>query len=480
MNKLIKNYIYNVLYQIFLVIVPLITAPYLTRVLSVSSLGVYDYINSIISVITTFGMIGLHSYGYREIAYVRNDKEKVSEVFTQIFILRIILLVLISIFYLPFSFFSNNRIYFLIQYALIISQFIDVSWVFIGFEELGIVSFRNFIAKLLTVFGIFIFVKSDEDLWIYFAIFAFVTLFTVISIFPLLKKYVSFSNIKIKGTFLHIMPSIKLFIPQVATVLYLQFDKIMLKNITHSSAQVAYYSYAEKIINIPLAIILALGTVMMPRFANLYSNGNDKEIQKYITKTIKFAMFLAIPMMFGLSSISLKMIPWYLGKKYMLSAYAIIIISPICIINALTNIFGSQYLTAINCTKGLTISYYGAAVANVILNALLIPHFDFFGAALATVICSFISLLIQIYYVKKNLNFDGIFINIMKNIISSIIMTFIIIVISSHMEISPVSTLIEVAVGIITYLTFNFILKEEMFEYSLMFVKQIIKRGDKK
>ena len=118
-------------------------------------------------------MIGLHSYGYREIAYVRNDKEKVSEVFTQIFILRIILLVLISIFYLPFSFFSNNRIYFLIQYALIISQFIDVSWVFIGFEELGIVSFRNFIAKLLTVFGIFIFVKSDEDLWIYFAIFAF-------------------------------------------------------------------------------------------------------------------------------------------------------------------------------------------------------------------------------------------------------------------------------------------------------------------
>ena len=162
----------------------------------------------------------------------------------------------------------------------------------------------------------------------------------------------------------------------------------MLKNITHSSAQVAYYSYAEKIINIPLAIILALGTVMMPRFANLYSNGNDKEIQKYITKTIKFAMFLAIPMMFGLSSISLKMIPWYLGKKYMLSAYAIIIISPICIINALTNIFGSQYLTAINCTKELTISYYGAAVANVILNALLIPHFDFFGAALATVICS--------------------------------------------------------------------------------------------
>ena len=226
----------------------------------------------------------------------------------------------------------------------------------LGFEDLKIVSLRNFIAKFITVIGIFLFVNDDNDLWLYFALFSFTTLVTCISVYPLAKKYVLFVKVDIKKIVSHISGSIKLFIPQVATLLYLQFDKVMLKAFTDSTAQVAYYSYAEKIINIPLAVITALGTVMMPRFANLHSNNDREAISNYLMKTIRFALFLAVPMMIGLAVISDGFIPWYLGNEYIVSATVIVVLSPVCILNALANILGAQYLTAVDKTKELTVS----------------------------------------------------------------------------------------------------------------------------
>lgn len=470
MNRLVKNYIYNVLYQIFLIVVPLITAPYLTRTLSSSALGVYDYINSVISIITTFGLIGLQSYGYRQIAYFRDNKVAVDKEFSSIYFLRIIIFVIISCIYLPLSSRSPYSRFYFIQYALIAAQFLDISWVFIGFEDLKIVSLRNFWAKCLTVVRIFLFVKSDDELWVYFALFAFITLITALSVYPVMAKYVSFSKVKIEEIVSHIGGSIKLFIPQVATILYMQFDKIMLKGITGSTEQVAYYSYAEKIINIPLAVITALGTVMMPRLANLYSNNEKKAIENYLIKTIQFALFLAIPMMLGLSAIADGFIPWYLGTEYSISAKIIIVLSPICIFNALSNILGAQYLTAVNKTKELTIAYYCAALTNIIINAILIPKLKCTGAALATVFCSFISVIVQMYFVRKEISFKGIAKNIIKILVSSICMTIIIVLIKTLLKVSVLATFLEILIGCLCYGGMVILLKEE----NVIFIMNII------
>lgn len=471
MNRLVKNYIYNVLYQIFLIIVPLITAPYLTRMLSSNALGIYDYINSITSIITTFGLIGLQSYGYRQIAYHRDNKLDASKEFTSIFLLRLLLLIVISVFYIPIAGRSDYRVYFYIQYALIVAQFLDVSWIFIGFEDLKVVSMRNFAAKFLTVIGIFLCVKSDNQLWVYFALFAFTTLVTTISVYPLMKKYIQFVRVDIKQIVSHIWGSAKLFIPQVATLLYLQFDKIMLKELTGSTAQVAYYSYAEKIINIPLAVVTALGTVMMPRLANLYSNDNKNAIQSYLLITVQFAMFLAIPMMVGLATIADGFIPWYLGEEYIISAKAIMVLSPICVFNALSNIFGAQYLTAVNKTKELTIAYYSTAAINIILNAVLIPTFAYLGAAIATLVSSFTSILVQYYYVRQEIKFIGIRKNIIKVILSAGAMMFTLFVLKMLLPISAISTFIEILVGGIIYLIMTVLLGESTvnkFKYMIM------------
>lgn len=472
MNKLIKNYIYNLSYQIFLIIVPLITAPYLTRILSSKALGIYDYINSMISIITTFGLIGLQSYGFRQIAYCRDNKDRVSKEFSSILILRFILLAIITVVYIPVSNISEYRVYYIIQYALIFAQFIDVSWVFIGFEDLKIVSFRNFFAKFITVIGIFVLLRDDTDLWKYFAVFDLSTLFTTLSVYPILKKYVSFTKINWIDIRKHIIPSVKLFIPQVATLLYLQFDKVMLKYLTEEASQVAYYSYAEKIINIPLAIITALGTVMMPRFANLYSNSNKNTIADYLIKTINFAMFLAIPMMVGLAAIASGFMPWYLGEEYSISATVIVVLSPICVLNALANVLGAQYLTAVNKTKELTISYYSAAFINLVINAVLIPYWGCIGAAIATVLCSFVSIIIQLLYVTKDISLRTADRNILKNVIASIPMVVCILYGKSLMDISAISTFIEVVLGGILYIVCSLLLKES----NCMYIMRKIKR----
>lgn len=471
MNKLVKNYIYNTLYQIFLIVVPLITAPFLTRTLSSNSLGIYDYVNSIVSIITTFGLLGLQSYGYRQIAYFRDNKLLANKEFSSIFQLRVLLLAIITIIYLPVVCQLEYKNFFLIQYALIAAQFLDVSWVFIGFEDLGIVSFRNFIAKFITVVGIFIFIKDDSGLWIYFALFAFITLITTISIYPMMRKHVRFQKTNIKESFKHLVPTTKLFIPQIATLLYLQFDKIMLKQITESASQVAYYAYAEKIINIPLAVITALGTVMMPRLANLHSNNNKEVISQYLKKTIEFAMFLSIPMMAGLIAISKGFIPWYLGEEYLASAIAIVVLSPLCILNALTNILGAQYLTAINKTNVLTIAYYSAAIINIVLNAILIPHYGYIGAAIATVVCSLVSVIIQYIYVRKEIALTGILKQIAKNTLSAVVMFVATSLIAKIAPVTIWATALEIAVGCISYVAVSFVLKDEIL--SFVFKKSI-------
>ena len=213
MSKIVRNYLYNVSYHIFLIIVPLITAPYLARVLSSESLGIFSYINSVVSVITTFGILGLQSYGFRQIAYDRDDANALNRTFSSIYELRVILLLIITAVYIPISLFSKYKQYFLIQYALIAAQFIDISWLFIGLEDLKIVSLRNFLAKFLTVIGIFIFVKEDRDLWVYFALFAFITLITAVSVYPIAKKHVVFRFQKMSSIVHHIVPVVKLFIP---------------------------------------------------------------------------------------------------------------------------------------------------------------------------------------------------------------------------------------------------------------------------
>ena len=473
MKKLMKNYLYNLIYQVFLVIVPLITAPYLAKTLGAKALGTYSYICCVSSIIRNLGFIGLISYGSREIAYSRIESKKMNKVFVDINMLRWILLVVISVPYWILIIRSSLRLYFCIQYILILATFIDISWLMIGLEEMKIVALRNFSAKLLTVIGIFIFVKDSEDLWLYFAIFAVVTLLTSLSLFSQLKKYVQYEKPDLRSVSKHVKGSVLLFLPQIATLMYLQVDKIMLKTLANTS-QVAYYDQAEKIVSIPLALITALGTVMMPRLATYFAKKNYKEIEKAIQMVIKFALFASLPMMFGLMAISGTLIPWFLGNDFLPVSSAIFIIAPIIVFNSLANVSGNQYFTATNQTKILTISYVVAAILNIIINGLTIPKWQYKGAAIATLLSALISVIIQYAVMRKQIKIGKAFSNSIKYFIASIVM-FVFCYSLRRMGNIWYVTILQILIGMGIYIVILWILKDEMLRKTF----SILKKGKK-
>lgn len=476
MNNLIKNYIYNILYQLFIIIVPLFTAPYLARILGATQLGIYSYINSISTIITTVGLIGLNNYGIRQIAYIRNNKSKLFELFYELMILRIVLCIITTIIYLIFIIYSPYKRYFILQYFLILATFLDISWLFIGIENMKIVVFRNFIAKFINVISIFIFVRKENDLWIYIFSFSMITLITTISLYKKLDTNITKTDVKFKNIYKHIVPSIRLLLPQVSILLYMQLDKVMIKVLTNGTDAIAFYDQGQKIIMIPLALITALSTVMMPRLANEFCNKNFENMNNYLYKIIRFSLFAAIPMTIGIASISSNLIPWYLGKEFYSVINIIIILSPTIIINSLANISGNQFFTATNQTNIMTIAYASSAIINIIINYFFIPIYGYIGATFANLFSSTIAVIIQYYYLNKQVKIYKAIKSGFKYLFVSLIMGLIIVFLGTIMASTIITTSIQIIFGIFIYLGILALIKDEMFIFIL---NKILKSLDK-
>jgi len=465
MSKIIKNYIYNTIYQLLVLVVPIITAPYLARVLGAEKLGIYGYIISASTIIVSVGSLGIYSYANREIAYRRDNKEKLSQAFWEIIIIRIILFFVTSLLYFVIAFITSFTNYFMLYYFWLIANFADVSWVFVGLEKMKIPVIKNILAKLITVIGIFLLVKSEEDLWLYISLISLSTFISNLIIYPQLKDYIfkpNFGQFSKKIFKKHLIGSLYLFLPQMATIIYLNLDKIMIKNITGVNQQVGFYQQAEKIINIPLALLTGLSTVMMPRIANEYKKGNDQNINNYLSKALSFTLMLAFPMSIGIGVISFGFIPWFLGKEFTPSIIALIILSPIIITNALSGISGKQFLTATNQMHVLFKSHFLAVIINISLNFFLIPRFGFKGAAISSLISSVLSVLVQFNYMLKQINFKKLWENSFRYLIFSIIMGVIICLFIPNLSSEPSLTLFQIMLGGGTYFLFLIISKDEL------------------
>ena len=475
MSKLIKNYIYNLIYQIFVIIVPLITIPYLARVLHSENLGIYSYVTSCASVINTIGLLGFYNYGDRQVAYTRDNKEELSATFSELMSIRMILCIISTITYIIWAINSEYTGYFFVYYPWLLTGFLDISWFFAGVEDMGPMVFKNFMIKLLNIILILVFVKSEDDLWKYFALVAGVTLLANLSMYVQLKGKGIHYTFTLANTKNHLVSAVLLFLPQLASVFYLQVDKVMLKWLSGDASQVAFYDQAEKIVNIPFAVVTALSVVMMPRIANEFKKGNTESIQGYIYKSARFALMISIPILFGLDAIADNFIPWYLGGEYLAVIQAIWIISPIIITNTLVNVAGTQYLTATDQTKILTISNACAAMMNVILNTVLIPHYGFYGAAIATFFSSLCCVAIQLHSMNKNVKIWPILRGCWKYLVSAVVMFIILRFINLYISNSVAFTVLLIISGCVVYFGILILMKDEFFKNVVSTLKNYLK-----
>lgn len=480
-NSVKRNYIYNLLYQILTIIIPLITTPYLSRVLGAENIGIYSFTISITTYFILFGSLGVAIYGQREIAYVQNDISKRSKIFFEIIFMRCITLgVSLFIFYITFCLKGQYSIYYKILIFEIIANAIDISWYFQGLEEFKKTVIRNTIVKLISVICIFLFVKESVDLNKYFIIYVLSTLLGNLSLWMYLPKFVQKVKIKELNLFRHVKPTIMLFIPQVATQIYTVLDKTMLGVIVSNKAEVGYYEQAQKIVKLLMTLATSLGTVMMPRIAATFASGNHEKVREYMNKSFHFILLLAFPLMFGIISVSSSFVPIFYGKGYDKVVPLLCVISPIIVLIGLSNITGTQYLLPTKKQNQYTLSVVVGAIVNFILNLILIKYFASIGASIATVIAELAVTSIQFILVRKEIKFIDVIKLSYKYVIGSLIMFMCSMIVGYLLKDNLVSIILQVIVSCFVYFLVIYILKDKMInEVVVRFKSKIRKEGNK-
>ncbi len=315
-----KNYLYNVFYQLLMVIIPIITVPYVAKVLGTYGTGVNAYSFSIAQYFVLFGMIGVSLYGNRTIATVRDDREKLNKKFWEIYILQLITCSIATFVYIIYvlNFVESNRNIYLVQSLYIISAAIDISWLFMGLEDFKKTVTRNTVIKIIGVICIFTFVKSIDDLLIYVGILAISNFLGQLVLWGYVGKIINLKFIKFinfNEMIKNLNPMIILFVPQIAVQIYTVLNKTML-GIISTESEVGIFDNSEKIIKITLAIVTSLGTVMLPRISNEFAKGKLEKVNEYIYKSLNFVSIIAIPMAFGIAAISKEFVGWFLTDEF--------------------------------------------------------------------------------------------------------------------------------------------------------------------
>lgn len=452
-QSITKNYLYNLIYQLLGIIAPLATTPYVSRVLGVTNIGIYEYTLSIANYFILFGCLGLNLYGQREIAYHQDDKEYRSKIFWELVILRFIM-VCVSIVVYVFSIvsFSEYSAYYIILLINIVASIFDISWLFQGMEDFKVTVTRNIVIKLVGIILIFFLVKSESDLKLYFLCYSLPLVLGNMSLWFRVAKFVCRPIISIANSLKHIRPTLVMFLPQIAISIYTLLDKSMLGFITGNASEVGYFGQAEKIIKISLTIVTAMGIVMLPRIANYFVNNDTQAIKVHINRSLKFVFFLAFPMIFGLIGISRGFVPWFFGDGYDKVSPLMCVISPIILFIGLSNVVGVQYLLPTKRHKEYTISVIFGSIVNFLLNLVLIIKFQAYGASIATVCSELVVTATQFYFVRHEISLLENLKSGIKYLFSGIIMLGTVLFLDDVLQVSITSTMIQIVAGGITYI----------------------------
>lgn len=404
MSNLKKNIAYNFIYQLLILILPFVTAPYLSRTLGANGIGTYSFSQSMTLYFMYFSLLGLSNYGNRCIANVQGNKNLRSKVFWEIFFMQIITFMISLIAYIIYTYyFAVDKLAAKIMGIWFISSLFDINWFFFGMEQFKLTVIRNTIIKLLSVIGIFIFVKSESDVYIYITIMACSALVSQLCLWTYLKKFIYFVKPTWKKIFQHFKPNFILFIPVIAVSIYKIMDKVMLGYMS-TMAQVGYFENSEKIINMVVSLIVAIGTVMLPRMTVLASEDNIEKSKKYIDNTMLIVQIYVNAALFGLIAISDQFCKVYFGNGFTESGIILCYLAVTVVFLGCGNVIRTQFIIPNNKDKIYINSAIWGAITNVIINLILIPKLEAVGAAIGTVCAEFVVCAYQLFMVRKDVN----------------------------------------------------------------------------
>ena len=474
MKSIKKNYIYNLIYQCFTLVAPLVTTPYVSRVLGAERIGEYSYAYSLVYYFTLAAILGTATYGEREISFYQDDRRRRSERFWDIYFLRVITSTICFITYCAFIHVVHpaEKIYLIVSLN-IIAVGLDFVWLFQGMEEFGKITLRDGIVKFISICCIFLFVKKETDILIYTLILSLIPVISALSLYPYLKKYVNKPDINNIRPFNDFKNIIELFIPTVAISIYAMLDKTMIGIFTTTKIENGYYEQAMKVSKTALTIVTSLGTVLIPRISFYFQKNEKKLIEDYMYKSYRFVWFLGIPICFGLIGISKNLVPWFYGSGFEKVEYLLIVLSFLVIIIGISNVTGLQYLVPTKRQNYLTKSVVAGSIVNVVLNSIFIPRYLSIGAAIASVIAEFTVSATQLFFVRKELNVKYILSTSAHYFLAGSIMLIVLILAGFELTPSFINTFILIIAGSFIYFFVLLLIKDS---FSIELLKSAIAR----
>lgn len=399
-----KNFLWNASYQLLLVLVPLVTTPYLSRVLGPERVGVYSYTFSVANYFVLFATLGMANYGARLVASAGADRAKRSRLFWSAYAAQLCVAVPVLIAYALYAFIGQQGgpLVAAVWGMWVLSAALDISWLFFGVEDFRLATERSVVTKLASVVAILLFVKGPDDLWIYCAAIAGSFLANQLLLWPFAVRHVDRLRPTWAEVRAHFAPNLRLFAPVVAISLYTSLDKIMLGAIS-GMEQAGYFEYSEKISKLPMAVVTALGTVMLPRMTSELALGKVSEARRLLGESMRTMQAAAVAMTFGIVAVAPEFVPVFFGPGYDSCILVMAIVSATIPLISASNVIGVQYMLPAFSDRAYTISVCVGAAVNLALNVLLLGSLGAVGAAVATVAAEAAVLVVQCWVVRHDL-----------------------------------------------------------------------------
>ena len=473
-KKTIKNYIYNLIQQVLLVVSPLITIPFLSRSLGAEGIGTYSYAFALTNYFTLVATLGCDVYGRREISYVKNSLMDRGKKFWSIQIIKTICTLLVSVAYIIFSLNNSNKTLLLILTFHLINVPLNIGWFYQGTEKFKKITIRTIFLKLAELLFVVFCIHSKNDLIKYTFGSSFINFLTFFVLWLDIKNDIKFEKITLKDVKYDLKNCLQFFLPAIATSVYTLLDKTMLGILTRGYTENGYYEQAQKINIVLLRVVLSLGLVLLPQIAGAFKEGNKKQVKDLVNKSGKYVFFISLPIALGLICISDNFVPWFFGNGYNKVSELLKLSGFILIVQGLDDVFGMQYLVNVGKQKQYIISIFSGALTNFIFNLILIPKFASAGAIIASFIGELVIVLIQMYYVKNNINLKRFFQQSKNYVIASLSM-LILIPLNNFLKVSILNTVIMTGLGMIIYFITLFILKDDTLINVIKKIKDKIK-----
>ncbi|CAM3281824.1 oligosaccharide flippase family protein [Lactiplantibacillus plajomi] len=449
--RIVKNFFYTASYNVLILLTPLLTVPYISRVLGPTGVGINASTNSVITYFLLFGTVGITIYGNREIAFIRDNRHARSQTFWEIELLQIMTISLAYLGFLLFLLWERQfRIYFFYQSFYIIAGAFDISWYFMGIEDFKKTVLRNTLVKLVSLALIFIFVKHRADTGIYILILSGSQLVGNLTLWPYLRHAVDRPQWGQLTIFRHLKPSLALFVPQIATTVYLALNKTMLWQLD-SVKSAGFYDYSDKLIKLVLALVTATGTVMLPHIAHLFMQQQLEKVKKYLYVSFDVVMCIAVPMAFGIMAVATTLAPLFFGRAFTSVDVLLMIEAPVVIIIGVSNVLGQQYLLPTKQTAAFTTSVTLGALVNIIVNVPLIIFFGVRGAMVATLISELCVTGYQLYATRHQLNFRPLIGGTLQYVLAGMLMFAVTYYLNVTMRPSFTNLMLQIIIGALVY-----------------------------